>query len=892
MGTKLSNENYAGFSRIDDLQRSRFKSRAIFLILPLFLLLPVASFAAPAISKISCGGTSFTGPLSKACSVYLTTAATSTTYVSLSSNSSAIWVPSSVPVYAGRITGGFSAYIYGVQSAQTATITGTSGGVSTALSITANPTTTAGLTLSASTLAFGNTVVNATATQYLTLTSAGTGALTISAASVSGSGFSISGVSFPITLSPGQSTSLPVRFTPGMAGAAAGTLSISSTAYGSPTKVVSLSGAGTSVVSTLVCASSSLVGPATSSCTVSLNSTAPTGGQTVSLSSNNTAASVPASVVVPAGASSAGFNANVATVTSSQAINLTASANGVSKSFALQVQASVPTLAVSSGSVAFGNVTLSKTVTAALTLTSTGSSAVTVDSVSVSGTGFSISGAAFPVTLSSAKSIALTVTFAPTAAGTATGQLTISSNSSTGSSTVVSLSGTGESATAGKTYYLAPQANGGKDSNSGLSPTQPWLSPNHPLNCGDVIIATPSTAYDSNNFNSGKWGTVSCANGNSVAWLKCATFDGCKIYSTRYGVYVDKSYWGVQGWEVSVSAPGNGFCFAAAPAYSNPVNVHHIVFANNVANGCIGGGIDTFNVGSASVDHFAAVGNIVYNAAQGSAQCYSGITVYQPAQTDWAPGTHIYIGGNFAWGNFQPNICGGVQAWGGDGIIFDTLDGSQGMPYSYLAQAVAENNITIGNGGHGIEVQNNVAGSTHAPVILANNTSWGNEANTNQQNNALCAEVLLNSAYNVEERNNLSATKSQKACVANPIYAYSAYTVNGTVSVHDNFAFAYPGLNSFVYNGPNYQFGSSNITGVDPYFPNASVPGKPSCDGTGSVPGCMAGVIANFAPGNSAAANYGYHVPTTTAVSNPLFPQWLCNANLPEGLVTMGCLAQ
>ena len=37
------------------------------------------------------------------------------------------------------------------------------------------------------------------------------------------------------------------------------------------------------------------------------------------------------------------------------------------------------------------------------------------------------------------------------------------------------------------------------------------------------------------------------------------------------------------------------------------------------------------------------------------------------------------------------------------------------------------------------------------------------------------------------------------------------------------------------------------------------------------------------------ASAYGYQVPSTDTVSDPLFPQWLCNVNLPSGLVTMGC---
>jgi hypothetical protein len=78
-------------------------------------------------------------------------------------------------------------------------------------------------------------------------------------------------------------------------------------------------------------------------------------------------------------------------------------------------------------------------------------------------------------------------------------------------------------------YYLATAAGGGSDSNNGLSAGAPWLTPNHAVNCGDVITTTASTAYDSTNFQTGKWGTVTCTAGNNVARLKCATFDACKI---------------------------------------------------------------------------------------------------------------------------------------------------------------------------------------------------------------------------------------------------------------------------------------------------------------------------------------------------------------------------
>jgi fibronectin type 3 domain-containing protein len=58
-----------------------------------------------------------------------------------------------------------------------------------------------------------------------------------------------------------------------------------------------------------------------------------------------------------------------------------------------------------------------------------------------------MSGSGFPVTLNPGQSVNLNLQFAPTAAGSATGQLTITSNSSTNPTANFALSGTGTSAT-------------------------------------------------------------------------------------------------------------------------------------------------------------------------------------------------------------------------------------------------------------------------------------------------------------------------------------------------------------------------------------------------------------------------------------------------------------
>jgi hypothetical protein len=106
-------------------------------------------------------------------------------------------------------------------------------------------------------------------------------------------------------------------------------------------------------------------------------------------------------------------------------------------------QPTIPQLTVSSTSLSFGSVTVNSSATKSVTLTSTGTAPVTVNTVSLSGVGFSVVAGTLPVTLNPSQSLTLSVSFAPTVAGSASGQLTITSNSSTGGSAVVALSGTG-----------------------------------------------------------------------------------------------------------------------------------------------------------------------------------------------------------------------------------------------------------------------------------------------------------------------------------------------------------------------------------------------------------------------------------------------------------------
>ena len=90
-------------------------------------------------------------------------------------------------------------------------------------------------------------------------------------------------------------------------------------------------------LSGLSCAPSTLTGPGSSTCTVTLNGPAQQGGFLVSLSSNNRDVTVPRRITVLVGTTSANFTANVGAVTMQETATLTASANGVNKSFVLTI---------------------------------------------------------------------------------------------------------------------------------------------------------------------------------------------------------------------------------------------------------------------------------------------------------------------------------------------------------------------------------------------------------------------------------------------------------------------------------------------------------------------------------------------------------------------------
>src|SRR5215467_5722118 len=282
------------------------------------------------------------------------------------------------------------------------------GGGSTRVKLKGNAGKTASqLSLSATSLTYGNVLVNGTSTQAVMLKNSGSSDLTISQVAVSGTGFTASGIAVPATLPAGQSMVLEVTYAPKAAGASSGSVAITSDAQ-VPTSTVSLSGTGmnASYSMSLTPGSVSFGNRNVGSSSTQTVQLANTGNSSVTVS--QVAASGPgvtvsglAAPVTIAPAQSlpltvkfqptaGGAVAGSVTVTNSEGINAVAAVTGTA------VQAG---LSVTPSSASFGSVVTGNTNSQTIQLKNSGTASLTVSQVSATGSGFSASGAAVPFTL-------------------------------------------------------------------------------------------------------------------------------------------------------------------------------------------------------------------------------------------------------------------------------------------------------------------------------------------------------------------------------------------------------------------------------------------------------------------------------------------------------------
>ncbi len=364
---------------------------------------------------------------------------------------SAPTLPVTIPAGQGtRVSLVFSPNAAGSFSA-TATITSTASNGTATVSLSGTGIASGQLALSQANETFGNVTVGSNQSLSETVTNTGGSSVTISQLGISGTGFSLSGITAPMTLTAGQSTAFTVTFAPQSAANASGKITITSNAP-NPTLAIPLSGMGVAP-GTLASSPASLsFGSVTIGSKQSLSETVTnTGGSSVTISQVG---------ISGTGFSLSGITAPV-TLTAGQSTTLTvsftpASAGSVSGNVTITSNASNPALnipltgtGVTPGalgsnptSLSFGSVIVGSKQSLSETVTNTGGSSVTISQVGISGTGFSLSGITAPVTLTAGQTATFTVSFTPASAGSVSGNITITSNASNPTLTI-SLAGVG-----------------------------------------------------------------------------------------------------------------------------------------------------------------------------------------------------------------------------------------------------------------------------------------------------------------------------------------------------------------------------------------------------------------------------------------------------------------
>jgi hypothetical protein len=316
---------------------------------------------------------------------------------------------------------------------------------------TTNNTKPGQLTVAPTSISFGVVDVGNNQSTPATMTNSGGSSLTVSKMTPTGAGFSVSGLSLPVTLAAGQSQAFTVIFTPASSGTVTGNLAIANSGITS-TVNVALSG-GSQTAGAVTPSSSSLnfgnilVGNKLT-LTETLNNTGGsslTVSQVVATGAGFAVSGLTLPLTLPAGegqsfsvtftpqaAGAISGNLAIANTGTTPTVNVRLAGDGVTAG----------ALTPSPASLNFGSVEVGNNQALSETLTNTGGSSITVTQVSPTGTGFSVSGLSLPLTLTAGQSQGFSVTFTPTAAGSSSGNLAIISNASN-SSLNVPLSGNG-----------------------------------------------------------------------------------------------------------------------------------------------------------------------------------------------------------------------------------------------------------------------------------------------------------------------------------------------------------------------------------------------------------------------------------------------------------------
>jgi Abnormal spindle-like microcephaly-assoc'd, ASPM-SPD-2-Hydin/Protein of unknown function (DUF1573) len=362
-----------------------------------------------------------------------------TTPTSIAAGQSTTFSAQFAPSSAGSLTGSVSITSNASNSPAPVALSGT--GLAASVTVSASPAS----------LSFGNVNTGNTSAKSVTLTNNGNASMTLSQIAVNGKDVHVSGITTPTTIAVGKSAILNVTFTPASAESVTGNITVSSTQGANAVIPVSGSGvqAALSVTPTNAAFGNVSLGTAASQ-TIQLSNTGTaaltvsqlsvagsgysTGNVTLPITLNPGQASTFNIQYLPTVAGSATGSVSVVSTAPNSPATIALSGSGV---------AATQTISLSATNISFGSVTTGTASTHGVTVTNTGNASVKITQIGLSGSaGFSLTGAAVPLTLSATQNLTFNVVFNPSTAGNAAGSVALTSNA-TGSPSTISLSGTG-----------------------------------------------------------------------------------------------------------------------------------------------------------------------------------------------------------------------------------------------------------------------------------------------------------------------------------------------------------------------------------------------------------------------------------------------------------------
>lgn len=302
-----------------------------------------------------------------------------------------------------------------------------------AVSALAHPNPAEQMTCAPNPVRFGGIMLGESETLPVTMTNPGPSSATIYSLNSSLSAFTVSGLNYPVTLGPGQSTNFNVTFTPTTDGWQGESITVSSTAS-AKWFCTGVEGRGVQNQNLFPVPASLSFGNVNvgSSVTIPIAlhnhgwynievADEVTTGAGFSISGLNMPAIIPPTQSLTFNVTftpqSAGPVTGLVNLTNT-GLTIPLTGTGVSTTAPAQLQ-------MTPASLSYGNVDVGSTATLPVTMNASGAS-VTINSAASNNSQFALQGGTFPVTIPAGQSASFTVAFTPNAAGTQSGSVSFS----------------------------------------------------------------------------------------------------------------------------------------------------------------------------------------------------------------------------------------------------------------------------------------------------------------------------------------------------------------------------------------------------------------------------------------------------------------------------------